>query len=158
MYDYEHGDDGYFDAEEELLSPRDQSLDTGDFEVFGISGVLWCAVMHFSQVLWFAGGLGIVLPLTMWMAARKQNPAIDLHGRAIANWMLTQLCVLGLAGIAVFIAPHLVWPLTLLMLLVSITFPLLATAYALAGIVWGYWFAVDFLGGPQERVPAEVTA
>ncbi len=158
MYDYQHGDEDYFEAEPDLPAHRDLSVETAHFQVFGVSGTLWCAGMHLSQVLWFVGGLGIVLPLIMWMGARRKNPAIELHGRAIANWMLTQLCIFGVAGIAVFVDPHLAWPLAMVLLLLSITFPLLGTLYALSGIVWGYWFAADFLGQPMQPIPAEVTA
>ena len=50
---------------------------------------------HLAGVLnFFVFGIGLIVPLGIWLALRKKDPFVDSHGKAILNFQLTLALVL----------------------------------------------------------------
>jgi serine/threonine protein kinase len=125
----------------------------GAVQAWGMEVQTFCILLHLSQ---FAGCLipvvGWILPLVMWLTCRHRHPAIDNHGRAVFNWLISSLiyaiiCVplcLILIGI----------PLLIALVVMGFIFPIIGAIRAGRGEVWNYPLSIPFCGR-GEAVPVE---
>ena len=109
----------------------------------------WAFALHLTL---FAGCLlpwaGFVVPIVIWQMKKEGFPIIDLHGKIVANWIVSStiysavffILLIGLQGIA--------WLLTLLAViafgLFVIAFPVIGAIRALEGKTWRYPLCFDF--------------
>lgn len=72
----------------------------------------YCMFIHLSLLSGLIlPGMGLVVPIILWLL-KRENPEVDLHGRIVANWIIsvliytiiaTVLLVVGI-GVLIFIA------------------------------------------------------
>lgn len=157
MHDFELDDLHFMEHDEVLFDHPDQILTADVEEIRGVPLPVWCGAMHGLQTLWFVGGLGVFISLAVWLYSRRYSAVVDYHARSIGNWILTELSLLAAGGIVVFFQPGLMWPLSVILLSMSLVFPLLGMTYALSGVVWRYWLVIDFLPDPRSLKQTEIS-
>ena len=99
--------------------------------------------IHLGQFLGYAAPvLGWVVPLAIWLAKREEMPALDPHGKAVANWMLSELIY---ATVFIILAFFLVGiPLLFVLGILSVVFPVVGAVKASSGEVWKYPLSIPF--------------
>jgi len=115
---------------------------------FGITqaGVnTWCLVIHLSQFLGYVVPLaGWIGPIVIWQIKKTDSPVIDLHGRIVANWILSEIIYFLVAALLTLVFIGI--PLMLVLVAVSVIFPIIGGIKASAGDVWPYPFSIRFFG------------
>ena len=65
---------------------------------------LWGMLIHLSQ---FCGYIvpfaGFITPIVLWQIKKKESHILDLHGRIVANWIITAALFGVLSGILCFV-------------------------------------------------------
>ncbi len=88
--------------------------------------------------------LGIVLPIILWQTQRDKMPALDAHGKMIANWMISAT-IYGVVSLVLmfvlvgFLTGAAVW-------LMAVIFPIIGAIKANNdGDLWEYPLTIKFL-------------
>jgi uncharacterized Tic20 family protein len=102
-------------------------------------------LLHLSQFAGYVVPLGgLILPFVIWQWKKSELPEIDAHGKAVANWIVSEL-IYGV--LCLFLAFFLIGiPLLLLLLLLGVLFPVIGAIKANQGEVWKYPLAFRFFG------------
>ena len=100
--------------------------------------------LHLSQL---AGllipGAGIVVPIVIWQTQKDKIPALDAHGKMVANWMITALIIAVISIPLMFVV---IGFFTLLAVAVlHIVFPIIGGVKANNGELWEYPLTIKFL-------------
>lgn len=100
--------------------------------------------LHLSQLLNFVVPFGgVVAPVLIWQLKKDEIPALDAHGKMVANWMISSL-IYGIVSLILCIV--LIGILGLLALAVtSIVFPIIGAVKANNGEHWEYPLTIKFL-------------
>jgi uncharacterized protein len=105
------------------------------------SDPLWPVLVHVS---FFAAAIG---PFIIWLLRRDADPAVDAHGKAVCNWLLTSL--LGFIAGGILCATVILLPIGLPFLwalgVVSVIFPIIGAVKAASGVVWRYPGTIRFI-------------
>ena len=100
--------------------------------------------IHLSQLL----GLvlvpifGSLVPLLIWQIKRRELPGVDVHGRNVANWILTQFVLATVFGVLTVVLIG--FPLLALLYVIGVISPIIGASKARNGEVWRYPFAFRF--------------
>jgi len=87
--------------------------------------------------------LGIVLPIILWQTQKEKMPALDAHGKMVANWMISATIYGVISFVLMFV---LVGFLTgLIVWLLAIIFPIVGGIKANNGEFWDYPLTIKFL-------------
>jgi uncharacterized Tic20 family protein len=93
------------------------------FEVPNPSANQMAMFLHFSQYLGFMVPLlGFAAPILIWQLKKEDMPELDIHGRIVANWLLSSLIyslvcaaltivLIGILGFIVLAALSLIYPI-----------------------------------------------
>ena len=111
--------------------------------IFGMDPKIWCMLMHLSQLLHFAAGAGIVVPIVMWAISKDENADADRHGVAILNWLITLLILMVVSGLLVVVGIGILG--LLLFASLSVVFPIMGAIKAVHGEFWEYPMSIRFL-------------
>ncbi len=100
--------------------------------------------LHLSQlaglIVPFAG---IIVPIVLWQTQKEKIPALDAHGKMVANWMISAV-IYALVSIPLMIV--FVGFLTLLAVAVlHIVFPIIGAVKANNGELWDYPLTIKFI-------------
>jgi uncharacterized Tic20 family protein len=100
--------------------------------------------LHLSQlanVILFP--IGVIAPIIIWQTQKEKMPALDAHGRMVANWMISM---------TIYIFASLVLTLVLIGILgliafglMGIIFPIIGAVKANNGEFWQYPLTIKFL-------------
>lgn len=107
----------------------------------------YIVLMHLSQ---FAGFLipllGFVLPIVLWLVNGKDYPNIDKHGKNIANFMISMIIYMAIAGAFCFTIIGLIIGIPMLIVLgiIQIIFIIVAAVKANNGEYWKYPLSITF--------------
>ena len=113
------------------------------FEVPNPSSNQTAMLLHFSQYLGFLFPLlGFAAPILIWQLKKDTIPELDIHGRIIANWMLSSLIysIVSIALVFVFIG----FIGLLLIGLLSVIYPMVGGIKANDGTPWDYPGSIRF--------------
>jgi len=104
---------------------------------------MWGMFVHLSQ---FAGYLmpymGFVLPIVLWQINKDKSGIIDMHGKNVANWMISAVIY---SIICFILFPLLIGiPMFIALVIIGIIFPIIGSIKANDGIVWEYPMAIKF--------------
>lgn len=100
--------------------------------------------LHLSALTGLFTGIGFWLgPLLIWLIKKDQMPAIDPHGKAAMNWVISSFLLTVIGGIlmCVFVGIFVLIAVGIL----SIVFPIIAGLKANEGILWKYPLTYEFL-------------
>lgn len=114
------------------------ALQTADEKQMGL-------FLHLSGLAFaFVFPLGIALPIVLWQTQRDRMPALDAHGKMIANWMISATIYLVVSFILMFVLVGFltgaaVW-------LMAVIFPIIGAIKANnEGEFWEYPLTIKFL-------------
>jgi uncharacterized Tic20 family protein len=99
--------------------------------------------MHISQLLVYGFGIGIVVPIVMWILGKDQSPLVARHGARMMNWIISSFiygCIIGVLCL-LFVGI----PLAIVLAILTTVFPVIAAIKANGGEVWSYPMAIKFL-------------
>jgi len=103
----------------------------------------WALFLHLSQ---FAGYLvplaGWIAPIIIWQLKKAEMPALDAHGKVVANWILSEIIYGAISVILVFVAIGI--PILIVLFVLGIIFPIIGAIKAGDGIVWKYPLSISF--------------
>jgi uncharacterized Tic20 family protein len=86
---------------------------------------------------------GLVVPIVIWQTQKDKIPALDPHGKMVANWMISALIYSVVSVVLMFV---LIGFLTILAVIVmSIVFPIIGGIKANNGELWEYPLTIKFL-------------
>jgi len=114
-----------------------QHLQTPDQKQMGL-------FLHLSQLLnIIIPFAGVIVPIVLWQVKKDDIPALDAHGKMVANWLISSLIYLAvslvltlvLIGILGFIAVG----------IMSVVFPIIGAIKANNGELWEYPLTIKFL-------------
>ena len=98
---------------------------------------MWAMILHFSQ---FAGYLvpyaGLLAPILIWQLKKNELPGLDVHGKAVANWIISMVIYSAVCIVLVFFLIGI--PLLILLGLVGIAYVIIGGIKASSGEVWTY--------------------
>lgn len=125
-------------------------MDSQNNQNNGLGGVqedTYIVLMHLSQ---FAGflipGLGFLLPIVLWLVKGKDYPNIDKHGKDIANFMISMIIYMAIAGVLCLTIIGLVIgiPMFIVLGIIQIVFIIVAAVKANNGEYWKYPLSITF--------------
>jgi len=100
--------------------------------------------LHLSQltnVIFFP--IGVILPIVLWQTQKEKMPALDAHGKMVANWMIS---VTIYAVISVILMIVIIGFLTIFAVAVmGILFPIIGAVKANNGELWEYPVTIKFI-------------
>lgn len=110
-------------------------------EIHGIKENTWCALMHLSQLLTISG-LGIVVPIVMYITSKDESEMARRQGACMMNWFISSILYAIVFLILSFFLIGI--PLLILLGIVELVFPVIAAIKANDGKVWSYPGAIHF--------------
>lgn len=113
------------------------ALQTADEKQMGL-------ILHLSQlanVILFP--VGVVAPIVIWQTQKEKMPALDAHGKMVANFMISMVIYTFVSIILMFV---LIGFLTIFaVLLIGIIFPIVGAVKANNGELWEYPLTIKFI-------------
>jgi uncharacterized protein len=103
----------------------------------------WAMWLHLTQ---FAGLVipygGFIVPILIWQTQKNKFPALDEHGKIVANWLISATIYLVVCGLLCFVLIGvLMLPILFIMI---IAFPIIGGIKANNGEVWPYPLTIEF--------------
>ena len=87
--------------------------------------------------------IGLVLPIVLWQTQKDKVPALDVHGKMVVNWMISETIYMFVSIVLMFV---LVGFLTILVVaLMGIIFPIVGAVKANNGELWNYPLTIKFI-------------
>lgn len=100
--------------------------------------------LHLSQlanVILFP--VGIIVPIVLWQTQKAKIPALDAHGKMVANWMISVTIYALISIILMFV---IIGFLTIMAVaVIGIVFPIIGGVKANNGELWQYPLTIRFL-------------
>jgi hypothetical protein len=101
-------------------------------------------LLHLSQllnlVIPFAGA---IVPIVLWQVKKDEIPALDAHGKMVANWMISSLIYLVVSFVLTLV---LVGILGIIAVgIMGVVFPIIGGIKANNGELWEYPLTIKFL-------------
>lgn len=105
----------------------------------------WAVILHLSQLLGFTAVpfIGLAAPIIIWLLMKEQYPGLDIHGKNVANWILSSLLYAVLAVLSLFIVIGIV--LLPALFILGVVFPIIGAVEASRGKVWKYPLTIEFI-------------
>lgn len=103
----------------------------------------WALFLHLSQ---FAGYIvpfaGWIVPIIIWQLKKAEMPALDAHGKVVANWIISEIIYCAVSILLVFVVVGI--PILVVLFVLGIIFPIIGAIKAGDGIVWKYPLSISF--------------
>lgn len=110
--------------------------------IHGLEEKTWCMLLHLSQLLIFAGGIGGAAPIIMWAISKDDSRAANRHGMVILNWYISALIYGVVSGLLCFIVVG--FPMVLALAGLTVIFPIIGAMKANEGTLWNYPLSIKF--------------
>jgi uncharacterized Tic20 family protein len=103
----------------------------------------WAMFLHLSIFAGFVVPVaGLVAPIVLWQVKKDELPGIDVHGKNVANWILSKIIYAVISLILVLAIIGI--PLLIALGVISIIFPIIGAIKANNGEVWKYPLSIPF--------------
>ena len=111
-------------------------------KIHGLEERTWCMLMHLSQLLIFAGGIGVAAPIVMWAISKDNSRTANRHGLVILNWYISAL----IYGVVSFILCFIVigFPIAAVLAVLTVVFPIIGAMKCNEGTLWKYPLSIQF--------------
>lgn len=145
-------DDEFQQAKHRVLADANSSHRPSDgigyaddtaIRIHGLPEKTWCTLMHISQLLIFAGGVGIVVPIVLWAISKDESDLARRHGARMMNWLISSFIYTVVSGILVLFVIGI--PLLIGLLTLDVVFPVMAAIKANEEKLWSYPMTIKFL-------------
>jgi uncharacterized protein len=135
--------DAEFEAAKGQLIKTDRTVSKSQ-DLLGLDLNNYRALMHGSQfasfILPFAG---FVAPIVLWLLAKDHYPEVDVEGKQILNWLISEMIYITVSFILCFVVIGI--PLLIAIVLVGLIFPLIGTIEATQGKSYKYPMTIEFV-------------
>ncbi|HQX54646.1 MAG TPA: DUF4870 domain-containing protein [Pyrinomonadaceae bacterium] len=102
---------------------------------------MWLHLSQLANIILFP--VGIIVPIVLWQTQKDKMPALDAHGKMVANWMISSVIYAVVSIVLMFV---LIGFLTMLAVCVmGVVFPIIGAMKANSGELWEYPLAIKFL-------------
>jgi uncharacterized Tic20 family protein len=100
--------------------------------------------LHLSLLAGFVVPLaGLIAPIVIWQMKKEELPEIDIHGKIVVNWIISEIIYGALCVPLVFLAIGI--PLLIVLGILGVVFPIIGAIKANGGDVWKYPLSISFL-------------
>jgi uncharacterized protein len=104
----------------------------------------WALFLHLSLLAGFVVPLaGLVTPIIIWQLKKNDLPGLDIHGKNVVNWIISDLIYIAIGYILCFVLIG--FPILIALGIVSIVFPIIGGIKANNGEVWKYPLTIRFV-------------
>lgn len=104
----------------------------------------WAMILHLSQfATYIVPVAGIIAPIVIWQTKKAEMPELDVHGKIIANWLISGVIYSIIGVILTFVVIGL--PLLMALGVCAIAFPVIGGIKANNGEVWPYPLTIKFI-------------
>ncbi len=120
---------------------------------------MWGMFIHLSQ---FAGFMipyaGLILPIILWQVKKDESKVIDMHGKIVTNWIISETIYLLVGGILSALLIGI--PILIAVAILCIVYPIMGGIKANNGEVWRYPLSIQFfkLDDPASAAAPSVPA
>lgn len=126
-----------------LLGENGHAADAMSFRPWGLELNTYCMLLHLSQLTNFvAPGLGIVLPIVMWVMNKDQSDLIDRHGKVVLNWTISSAIYIIISSALIFVLIG--FAMLAALGVMHLIFVVLGAVRANEGRVWKYPLSIPF--------------
>lgn len=113
------------------------SLQTNDEKQMGM-------FLHLSQLLGFIIPFGgLAAPILLWQLNKEKIPALDAHGKMVANWIISSVIYFAVSAVLCLILIGFLGILAVIIM--GIVFPIIGGVKANNGELWEYPLTIKFL-------------
>ncbi len=100
--------------------------------------------LHISQLAFvFIFPVGVALPIILWQTQKDKMPALDVHGKMTANWMISWAIYMFISWVLIFVLIGI--PLIIALGIIGIVFPIVGAVKANNGELWDYPLTIKFI-------------
>jgi uncharacterized protein len=104
----------------------------------------WAMFIHLSQLAGYMAPLvGLILPIVLWQIKKNELPGVDVHGKIVANWIISEILYMVVCIPLAFICIGI--PLVIALAVVGIVFPIIGGIKANNGEAWPYPLSIKWL-------------
>lgn len=104
----------------------------------------WAMFLHLSQLAGYVLPLlGLVIPIIIWQSKKEQFPILDVHGKNVVNWIISELIYGAICFVLMFIVIGI--PLLGILGILAVVFPIIGGIKANNGEVWRYPMTIEIL-------------
>ena len=131
-------------SEEEFQQEKEKILNRNPAKVLPSTDAnQYSMFIHLSQFLGiFTGGIGLLVPVILWLIKKDESPVIDNNGKIVINWILSFLIYAACAGILCVIVIGI--PLLIALGICDFIFIILGSIKASSGVLWKYPLSIEF--------------
>lgn len=137
-------DEEFHQAKQQALGGQPKTAFSSESNrIYGMTEDTWCMLLHLSQLLIFAGGVGIVVPIVMWAISKDDSRAAARHGARMMNWVISSFIYAAVSGVLCLFVIGI--PMLIVLLVLEIAFPIMAALKAKDSILWSYPMVIRFI-------------
>ena len=104
----------------------------------------WAMFLHLSQLAgYILPLLGLVVPIIIWQSKKDQFPILDVHGKNVINWIISELIYGAICFVLVFVVIGI--PLLGILGILAVVFPIIGGIRANNGEVWRYPLTIEII-------------
>ncbi|NTS76801.1 DUF4870 domain-containing protein [Catenovulum sp. SM1970] len=113
-------------------------------EYWGMPLHTYCMLIHLSQLASIIiPGLGLIMPVVMWLTNKDKNEEINKHGKITVNWIISLLIYSAICGVLTLIFIGAIGFAVLALL--NFIFAVVAAIKAKNGLYWDYPMTIKFI-------------
>ena len=104
----------------------------------------WAMFLHLSQLAGFVIPFaGLIAPIVIWQVKKDEMPELDVHGRMVANWIISELIYIAISVVLSFVIIGIF--LLFILGILAIVFPVIGGLKANDGHTWKYPLSLRIL-------------
>lgn len=104
----------------------------------------WAMFLHLSQLAGFVVPVaGLIVPILIWQLKKGEMPELDIHGKIVVNWIISELIYAAICAVLVFLLIGLL--LFIPLAIIAVAFPIVGAIKANNGRAWKYPLSISFL-------------
>ncbi|MDO9215123.1 MAG: DUF4870 domain-containing protein [Methylococcales bacterium] len=104
----------------------------------------WAMFLHLSQLAGYVIPLfGLIAPIVIWQTKKDEYPILDEHGKAVVNWIISELIYGVICSILLFVVIG--FPLLLILGILAVVFPIIGGIKANNGELWHYPMTINII-------------
>jgi uncharacterized protein len=104
----------------------------------------WGLFLHLSLLAGFIVPLaGLITPIVIWQLKKNELPDLDVHGKNIVNWIISDLIYMAIGYLLMFVLIGI--PVLIALGIISVIFPIIGGIKANNGEVWRYPLTIRFV-------------
>ncbi|MCE5231347.1 DUF4870 domain-containing protein [bacterium] len=130
------------EAKRRLLQSNPTAGDMFNKAVGSVDEKMYSMLIHFSLLISYIG-LGIIIPIVLWVLKKNESEFIDKNGKIVVNWIITAVifAVICLPLTVILIGIPLLWLLAAL----NVVFAIIGGLKAMNGEAWPYPISFTFI-------------